>query len=248
VVQTYEISMAIAVKIIRLLGGPEARPNVISFMHDQQGSDAAYRETLGCRVRFRQTRCGFELSHRLADRRIESADPETRRIAAKYVESNYLPRTASLSDRVEELTRRLVPTGQCSVDAIADQLAMHPRSLQRGLATEGRAMSGPDRAGAAGPGGEVPRRTRAAPQPDRRLARLHGAEHPQSLVPTLVREDTSAVPTGPSIASPSSDRNPQSPSIVTRRHPGPTPEEPTGRAVNTLMLSASATPMSACRT
>lgn len=137
VVQTYEISMAIGVRIIRLLGGPEARPNVISFMHDQQGPDAAYRETLGCRVRFRQTWCGFELPHRLADRRIESADPETRRIAAKYLESNYLPRTASLSDRVAELTRRLLPTGQCSVDAIADQLAMHPRSLQRRLATEG---------------------------------------------------------------------------------------------------------------
>ena len=91
-VQTYEISMAIVVRIIRLLGGPEARPNVISFMHDQQGTDAAYRETLGCRVRFRQTWCGFELPHRLADRRIESADPETRRIAAKYLESNYLPR------------------------------------------------------------------------------------------------------------------------------------------------------------
>ena len=94
-------------------------------------------KSLGCRVRFRQTWCGFELPHRLADRRIESADPETRRIAAKYLESNYLPRTASLSDRVAELTRRLLPTGQCSVDAIADQLAMHPRSRQRGLATEG---------------------------------------------------------------------------------------------------------------
>jgi hypothetical protein len=51
----------------------------------------------GCRVRFRQTWCGFELPHHLADRRIESADPETGRIAAKYLESNYLPRTASLS-------------------------------------------------------------------------------------------------------------------------------------------------------
>ena len=137
VVQTYEISMAIAVQIIRLLGGPEARPNTISFMHDQHGTDAAYRETLGCPVRFRQTWCGFELPHRLADRRIASADPETRRLAAKYLESNYLPRTASLSDRVAELTRRLLPTGQCSVDAIAHQLAIHPRSLQRRLSTEG---------------------------------------------------------------------------------------------------------------
>ncbi|HEY6575565.1 MAG TPA: helix-turn-helix transcriptional regulator, partial [Mycobacterium sp.] len=91
---------------------------------------------LGCLVAFRQSWCGFELAPRLADKRIESADPETRRIAAKYLESQYLPRTASLSERVAELTRRLLPTGQCSVDAIADQLAIHPRSLQRRLVTE----------------------------------------------------------------------------------------------------------------
>jgi AraC-like DNA-binding protein len=137
VVQGYELSMGIVVRIIRLLGGPEARPSAISFPHEQHGSDAAYTEALGCPVRFRQTWCGFELAPRLADRRIESADPETRRIAAKYLESQYLPRTASLSDRVAELTRRLLPTGQCSVDTIANQLAMHSRTLQRRLAMEG---------------------------------------------------------------------------------------------------------------
>jgi AraC-like DNA-binding protein len=42
-----------------------------------------------------------------------------------------------LSERVAELARRLLPTGQCSADFIADQLAMHPRTLQRRLATEG---------------------------------------------------------------------------------------------------------------
>ena len=137
VVQGYELSMAIVARILRLLGGPEARPSAVYFTHDQQGSDAAYREALGCPVRFGQTWCGFEMSETLAGKRIESADPETRRIAAKYLESNYLPRTASLSERVAELTRRLLPTGQCSVDAIADQLAMHSRSLQRRLVTEG---------------------------------------------------------------------------------------------------------------
>ena len=136
VIQGHEISMAIVVRILRLLGGPEARPKAISFVHDQQGSDAAYREALGCPVRFRQTWCGLEISERLADQRIESADPETRRIAEKYLESNYVPRTASLSDRVAELARRLLPTGQCSVDTIANHLVMHPRSLQRHLMTE----------------------------------------------------------------------------------------------------------------
>ena len=58
VLQGYELSMAIVVRILRLLGGPEARPSAISFMHDQQGPDAAYREALGFPVRFRETWCG----------------------------------------------------------------------------------------------------------------------------------------------------------------------------------------------
>ena len=134
--QGYELSMANGARIIRLLGGPEARPRAISFMHEQLGSMGAYREALDCPVRFGQTWCGFELPVRLADRPIDSADPETRRIATKYLESHYLQSTATLSERVVELTRRLLPTGQCSADAIADQLAMHPRMLQRRLATE----------------------------------------------------------------------------------------------------------------
>jgi AraC-like DNA-binding protein len=95
--QGYELSMANGARIIRLLGGPEARPRAISFMHEQLGSMGAYRDAL---------------------------------------ESHYLQSTATLSERVVELTRRLLPTGQCSADAIADQLAMHPRMLQRRLATE----------------------------------------------------------------------------------------------------------------
>jgi AraC-like DNA-binding protein len=152
-------------------------------------------------VRFRQTWCGFELPHRLADRRIESADPETRRIAAKYLESNYLPRTASLSDRVAELTRRLLPTGQCSVDAIADQLAMHPRSLQRRLATEGvRCQDLIERE----------RRARAArylAEPGLHLSQIAGllGYTEQSTLNHSCRRWFGKTP---SIASPSSDRNP----------------------------------------
>ena len=135
--QVYELSMGIAVRILRLLGGPEARFRAVSFIHEQHGSDAAYRDALDCPVRFGQSWCGFELPAHLAERRIENADPETRRIATKYLEATYLPGTAPLSARVAELARRLLPTGQCSADAIADELAMHPRTLQRRLATEG---------------------------------------------------------------------------------------------------------------
>lgn len=135
--QGYELSLANAVRMIHLLGGPEARARVVSFLHDQQGSDAAYKEALGCAVRFGQTWCGFEVPRRLAARPIDNADPETSRIATKYLEANYLPSTAALPEQVTELARRLLPTGQCSAEVIADQLAMHPRTLQRRLAADG---------------------------------------------------------------------------------------------------------------
>lgn len=135
--QGYELSMANGVQMIRLLGGPDARPSAISFLHEQMGSDAAYAEALGCEVRFGQSWCGFELPLGLAGRTIDSADPETRRMATKYLEANYLPTTATLSERVAELARRLLPTGHCTADAIADQLNLHARTLQRRLAEEG---------------------------------------------------------------------------------------------------------------
>ena len=134
--QAYELSMANGARIIRMLGGPDAAASAVSFLHEQMGSDAAYAEALGCPVRFGQPWCGFELSHDLAARQIDSAHPETRRIATMYLESRYPPNTATLSERVAELTRRLLPTGHCTAEAIADQLAMHPRTLQRSLATE----------------------------------------------------------------------------------------------------------------
>ncbi len=136
-IQSYEITMAVARRIVRLLGGPHARLSAVSFLHDQHGPDAAYRDALGCPVRFKQSWCGFELSAGLADRRIEAADPEAARIAAKYLDSNYLPPATTLAERAAELTRRLLPTGHCTVDVIAGEFAMHPRTLQRRLAAEG---------------------------------------------------------------------------------------------------------------
>ncbi len=135
--QGYEVGMGVAVRIIHTLGGPTAVPAAVSFLHEQLGTDAAYQEALGGPVRFGQTWCGFELSAELAATPVEGADAATRRIARKYLDSRYLPPTAPLSQRVADLAGSLLPTGQCTVDVIASDLAMHPRTLQRRLALEG---------------------------------------------------------------------------------------------------------------
>lgn len=109
----------------------------ISFMHAQLAADSCYREALACPVRFEQPWCGFECPDHVLQQRIANTDPMARRIAIKYLEATHLPGGAPLADRVAELARRLLPTGHCGVDAIADQMAIHPRTLQRRLADEG---------------------------------------------------------------------------------------------------------------
>lgn len=134
--QAYEMSVGTLVFANRLLAGSDANL-AVSFQHAQYGSDAAYRDVLVCQVRFGQTWSGVVSPADVLHRRIDNADPAARAIAIKYLEATHLPSTARLSERVAELARRLLPTGHCSVDAIAEHLAMHPRTLQRRLAADG---------------------------------------------------------------------------------------------------------------
>lgn len=135
--QAYELSMANFSRIVGLLAGSDAHLAAVSFMHPQLGPDSSYEEVFGCPVRFDRPGCEFHLPASVADKPIDSADQETRRIATKYLETEFLPHDASFSEQVAALSRRLLPVGQATAEAIADELAMHPRTLQRRLAEEG---------------------------------------------------------------------------------------------------------------
>ncbi|MBO9521865.1 MAG: AraC family transcriptional regulator [Nocardioidaceae bacterium] len=135
--QAYELSLANGNRILRLLAGEDARARRVSFLHPRVGPVSSYEETFGTDVRFGQPWCGMELADELAEHEVDNADPETRRLVSRYLTASYLPEDAGLAPRVAELVRRLLPTGQCSAAAVADELGVHPRTLQRRLADEG---------------------------------------------------------------------------------------------------------------
>lgn len=135
--QSYELGMANGMQILRLLGGRAAHPLSMHFRHARQAPLQAYAQIFGCPVKFEQSWCGFWLDNRLAEQRINSADAETHRLASRYLESQFAPGSVALSTRVSELIRRLLPTGQCSGETVAEHLALHPRTLQRRLREEG---------------------------------------------------------------------------------------------------------------
>ncbi|KUH94824.1 hypothetical protein AU190_16160 [Mycolicibacterium acapulense] len=134
--QAYEMSVGTLVQVLRVLAGRET-PATVAFRHARLSPESVYQDALGCPVRFEQSWCGIELPTSVLHRRIDNVDPLAKRIAVKYVEVTHTPSDGQLSDRVADLAHRLLPAGLCTVESIAEQLALHPRTLQRRLAAEG---------------------------------------------------------------------------------------------------------------
>ena len=135
--QGYELTLAEGMQVLRLLYGEKVTPDRVFFMHAQQGSDQAYRDTFGCEVLFEQSWCGLHLPLSILNEPLNSADHQTWQVAETYLESFHAQRPSSVSGQVLDLIKKLLPTNQCNSQVIANHLAMHKRTLSRRLAAEG---------------------------------------------------------------------------------------------------------------
>lgn len=133
--QSYELTIANTVHTLRMLAGDYALPVALYFGHPPLSDPATYQQHLGCPSYFDHEWTGFTLSPSQLDRRIDHADSETHRLAVSYLASFHAPGN-HLTPRVIELILALLPTGQCRIDTVADELAMHVRTLQRRLQLE----------------------------------------------------------------------------------------------------------------
>jgi AraC-like DNA-binding protein len=133
--QSYELSLANGNRIGRLLAGDDMRPRTVAFQHDRVGPQKSYDATFDAPVLFGQDWCGWEIDARVAQRPVDRADPEARRIVARYLDTSF-GEGDHLAPHVSTLVRRLLPTGTCSADAVARHLGIHARTMQRRLSDE----------------------------------------------------------------------------------------------------------------
>jgi AraC-like DNA-binding protein len=139
--QSYELSIANGNRIGRLLAGDDMRPRAVAFRHDRLGPQEAYDATFDAPVLFGQDWCGWQIDARFGRRPVDRADPETRRIVARYLDTSF-GEGDELAPHVSTLVRRLLPTGTCSADAVARHLGVHARTMQRHLANEQTSFAG----------------------------------------------------------------------------------------------------------
>ena len=131
---TYDVLLAAAVICLRELRGEGWRPEVVHLPRERPRDSGAYREHFRCRLAFDADHAAIEFPARELDRPNPGADPGRLRAAeaevARQVDGNLLP-------VLYRSLRTLLLEGDDNVASLAQQFAMHRRTLARRLRLRG---------------------------------------------------------------------------------------------------------------
>ncbi len=130
-----ELSLGVMLRILKFLIGDTFTPVAVHLPHAPLTAPDDYRRFFGCRPKFGSRSAGFVMLRRYLDQPMRHD-----RIAHETIVA-YLSAIAihgdSARESTEALVNQLLPSGTVTLELIAGQLNLHPKTLQRRLAAEG---------------------------------------------------------------------------------------------------------------
>lgn len=112
----------------------------VHLPHQQLAGMDSYQAIFKCIPEFSQERAEFHLPNAFLERDMEGASQAMHKISIDYLRLRYASSDQSIGDRVEDILKRALPSTRGRRDVVAQLLSMHPRTLQRRLAAEGRSF------------------------------------------------------------------------------------------------------------
>ena len=135
--QFQEWIVAIAVRVLLLLAGPEGEFLGIRFSHQPLRPVADYEQEFGCPVSFGEEDYGVDYRASDMARSMNSNNPELEALLTGYLDRIIASSEIGLEHEIVALIRELLPTGGCSLAVIAPHKFISVRTLQRRLRAEG---------------------------------------------------------------------------------------------------------------
>jgi AraC-like DNA-binding protein len=140
--QAVELVMGVLVRLVRSLAGPAWRPLRVTLPHGPPRDGTVHRRVFGPDVEFGAELACLVVDARDLDRPIASADPVLAAQVTAFVDELMDRAEPAFPAQVRELARALLPTGQCTVERVAQHLGVDRRTVHRRLAAEGQTFSG----------------------------------------------------------------------------------------------------------
>lgn len=138
--QVMEHALALAnFNVIDITRG-DARVRQVCFRHQPSKPMVEYRNCFGCEVLFGQPADGIVFTEQ--DLLCEIADPDEQvyEMAISFIDSRFPPEAPPIHTRVRGLVLRYLGGDECNNEAIAAEMCIHPRTLQRRLRAEGQSF------------------------------------------------------------------------------------------------------------
>jgi AraC-like DNA-binding protein len=134
--QAAELGLGVSLRVFQLLAGEDFRPISVTLRHRAPAGEPRHELFFGCPVRFSSPAHGFRFRRNVLARPL-STDGSVHAVVRDYLASIAVPGSTGPTDPVVRLVRRMLPTGGLDLGLVAEQLALHPRTLQRQLAAQG---------------------------------------------------------------------------------------------------------------
>lgn len=134
--QAIELSLGVALQVVRYLRGNRYRPVAVHFPHAPLTDESEYGAYFACQPSFETAQAGLMLRASDLDEAV-SRDAQAHEAVTRYLDTLVASAQPGLLGPVRRLVRDLLPTGTVSMDRIAHHFALHPKTLQRRLADDG---------------------------------------------------------------------------------------------------------------
>ncbi len=132
----HDVAAGVATNIMKQFCGATYRPVALSLPFPEPADLSCYAVLGADRLYFDGESMEMYFDRALLDRELPGGSDEMRSVLDHYLATREGTSVTPTSRRVEDLIRRLLPTGDCTLQRVAQTLATTARTLQARLASE----------------------------------------------------------------------------------------------------------------
>jgi AraC-like DNA-binding protein len=132
--QGAELAVGVMYRLLLMFLGPSWKPRAVCFSHHAPASLATHHRVFGSRVEFGQEFDGIVCLSSELDAAMPTYDPGIAQAIRQHLDSMLVQSNAGMTDKVRQLVLALLPSGECSVERVAQHLGVDRRTVHRHLA------------------------------------------------------------------------------------------------------------------